>query len=346
HLLLPSHSGALAAGAVRGLQVRQDLSIALTLPPTASPPRPPSPPSSPRRRWLWAVQGLITLAVVAFVARSIARNWSEFRSLHVALTLAPGWIVAAVATVCVTYVMQIESWRRILAGWGQRLAFGPAARIWTLANLGRYVPGKVWSVAGLLVLAQQAGVRAAPAAASAVVIQAVSLGSGAAVVAAVTPNAAPPLRLLLAGLAALAPIAVLAWRPAARWLSRLVNAINPLEPLSLSAVLASTVLTVLSWGTYGAALWMLSRGLLHDASLPLGTAVGAFTLGYILGLLALFAPGGVGVRELVLIGLLAPFIGSGPAVALSVASRILLTIMEAAAALATLPLRHRRQESP
>ena len=201
-------------------------------------------------------------------------------------------------------------------------------------------------MAGLLVLAQQAGVPAAPAAASAVVIQAVSLGSGAAVVAAVTPNAAPPLRLLLAGLAALAPIVVLAWRPAARRLSRLVNAINPLEPLNLSAVLASTVLTVLSWGTYGAALWMLSRGLLHDASLPLGTAVGAFTLGYILGLLALFAPGGVGVRELVLIGLLAPFIGSGPAVALSVASRILLTIMEAAAALATLPLRHRRQESP
>src|SRR5207244_3688942 len=79
----------------------------------------------------------------------------------------------------------------------------------------------------------------------------------------------------------------------------LVNALNPPEPLSLSAVLASTVLTVLSWGTYGAALWMLSRGLLHDASLPLGTAVGAFTLGYILGLLALFAPGGVGVRELV-----------------------------------------------
>ena len=101
----------------------------------------------------------------------------------------------------------------------------------------------------------------------------------------------------------------------------------------------------ISWGTYGASLWMLCRGLLPGAHLPLGTAVGAFTLGYTLGLLALFAPGGVGVRELVLIGLLAPFLGSGGAVALSVASRILLTVLEAAAALATLPLRHRPQES-
>lgn len=279
------------------------------------------------------------------MGRAIARNWTEFRSLHVTVTLAPAWIAGAALLVILTYVMQIESWRRILAGWGQRLPFGPAARTWSLANLGRYVPGKVWSVAGLVVLAQRAGVQPGPAAASAFVIQAVTLGSGVAVVAAVTPHAAPPLRLALAGLAAVATIVVLVWRPTARWLGRLVSAASPLEPLAPAAVLAAAVLTVLSWGTYGAALCMLARGLLPDAPLPLATAIGAFTLGYILGLLALFAPGGVGVRELVLIGMLAPALGSGGAVALSVASRVMLTLMEAAAALVTLPLRHSAQES-
>jgi uncharacterized membrane protein YbhN (UPF0104 family) len=297
------------------------------------------------RRWLWVVQGLVTLAVVGFVGRSIARNWTEFRSLHVALGVAPAWIAAATVMVFITYAMQVESWRRILAGWGQHLPFGPAARTWSVANLGRYVPGKVWSVAGLVVLAQRAGVQPGPAAASAFVIQAVSLGSGVATVAAATPHSAPPLRLALAGLAALATILVLVWRPTARWLSGWVHAIAPLEPLSASAVLASAGLTVLSWGTYGAALWMLAHGLIPGASLPLATAVGAFTLGYILGLLALFAPGGVGVRELVLIGLLAPSLGSGGAVAVSVASRVLLTLTEALAAVITLPLRHRPQES-
>jgi uncharacterized membrane protein YbhN (UPF0104 family) len=301
------------------------------------------------RRWLWAVQGLVTLAVLAFVGRSIARNWSEFRSLHVTLTIAPAWIAGSVLLVLLTYAMQIESWRRILAGWGQRLAFGPAARTWSVANLGRYVPGKVWSVAGLVVLAQRAGIAPGPAAASAFVIQAVSLGSGVAVVAGVTPHSASPLRLALAGLAAVATILVLVWRPTALWLGRVVTSMAPLEPLAPSAVLAAIILTVLSWGTYGAALWMLARGLLHDAPvplpLPLTTAIGAFTLGYILGLLALFAPGGVGVRELVLVGLLAPFLGSGGAVAVSVASRVLLTLTEVAAALLTLPLQHRPPES-
>src|SRR3989449_6573163 len=89
--------------------------------------------------------------------------------------------------------MHIESWRRILLGWGQRIGFGAAARTWSLANLGRYVPGKVWSVAGLGVLAQRAGVPMAPTAASAFVAQALALGTGAAVVAAVTPHPTPPL---------------------------------------------------------------------------------------------------------------------------------------------------------
>src|SRR5439155_1669024 len=209
HLLLPSDPRAVAPRAVGRLQVREDL-IA--------------------RRWLWAVQGLVTLAVVVFVSRSIAHNWSEFRSLHVTLAFAPGWIAGSVVMVFLTYAMQIESWRRILAGWSQRLPFGPAARTWSVANLGRYVPGTAWSVAGLVVLAQQAGVAPCPAAACALVIQ------------------------------------------------------------------------------------------------P-GT------------------PGGGGVRRLVLVGLLAPFPGSGGAVVVSVASRVLLTLMEAAAALLTLPLRHRPQES-
>lgn len=291
------------------------------------------------------MQALVTLAVLVFVTRSIARNWTEFQSLHVTLRVAPAWIAGSSLLVFMTYVMQIESWRRILAGWGQRLPFSPAARAWSLANLGRYVPGKVWSVAGLVVLAERAGVQRAPAAASAIVIQAVSLGSGVAVVAAATPHSAPPARLALAGVAAVATIAVLVWRPTAVWLSRLVSAAKALEPLQVRAVLASAALTVLTWVTYGAAFWMLAQGLIPQAALPVSTAVGAFTLGYILGLLALFAPGGVGVRELVLVGLVTPFLGSGGAVAVSVASRVLLTLTETMAALITFPLRDRSQES-
>src|SRR5690349_23744575 len=61
HVLLPTDSRALVdARAVGRLQVREDLSAAA---PAA-------------RRWLWVVQALVTVAVVAFVGRSVIRNWA------------------------------------------------------------------------------------------------------------------------------------------------------------------------------------------------------------------------------------------------------------------------------
>ncbi len=297
------------------------------------------------RKWLWRGGQVALAAVVALMVwRAIARNWDEFRSLHVTLAPRAGWLALSALTVFATYALQIESWRRILGGWGQRLPYGRAARIWLLVNLGRYIPGKIWSVAGLMVLAQRAGVEPWAAGASAFAIQAVGLGTAVALIAAATPGAASPLRLAAAASVAIATIAFLAWDRAARGVARLAGGTAQLRPLPLAAVAESAGLSLLSWITYGVAFWLLARGLGLPGALPVATAAGVFALGYILGLLALFAPGGVGVREVVLIGLLAPALGGGGAVALSVASRILLTLTEVAAPLCAVLITRRAKE--
>ncbi len=297
------------------------------------------------RRWLWwSIQIVVAAVVAVMVWRAIARNWDEFRSLHVALALKPGWIALSTFVVFVAYAMQIESWRRVLAGWAQRLSYGRAARIWLLVNLGRYVPGKVWSVAGLIVLSQRAGVAAWASGASAFAIQAVALGTAVPVVAAATPGAESPLRLATAAAVAVATIAFLAWERGARWLAGIAGLVEGFQPLPLAAVAESAALMLAGWLAYGLAFWLLARGLGLPGALPLPAAAGVFALGYILGLLALFAPGGVGVRELVFIGLLTPTLGSGGAVALSVGSRVLLTLCEVAAPLAVLLFTGRNKE--
>jgi uncharacterized membrane protein YbhN (UPF0104 family) len=293
---------------------------------------------STTRRWLWVIQAAVAVVVIVLVTRSLQRNWAEFRSLEVHLALRPGWLGLALLTVFVTYSFYIEAWRRLLAGWGQRIGFRPAARAWCLANLGRYVPGKVWSVTGLVMLAQRAGVRGSAAAASTVAFQALVLGTGVAVVAGATPHATSALRLVIGFLVAAASLVVLVWGPTARWLGRTMSAANPLSPLPLSAVGAGAVMMLLGWLAYGLSFWLFVQGLLPEPRLSIAAASGVFTLSYILGTLALFAPGGIGVRELVLISLLTPYLGSGGAVATSVGSRVLLTVGEVAAALIAVAL--------
>ena len=298
------------------------------------------------RRWLWWALQLAVAGVVAWMIwTAVARNWSQFRSLHVSIAPRYGWIALSVLVLLLSFVSSVEAWRRILGCWEQRLRFPVAIRIWLLANLGRYIPGKVWSVAGLVVLAQRAGIAAWAAAASAVAIQAIAIGTAVALVAAATPGAASPVRLAAAALIAAGTIAILAWERAARRVAGLVG-IPQIQPLSLAAVAQSSGFGLLSWIAHGVAFWLLGRGLGLPGTLPVTTAVGAFTFGYVLGLLALFAPGGVGVREVVLISLLTPAVGAGGAVVWSVASRIELTLIEVTAAFAAVLIGGRSKEDP
>jgi len=179
---------------------------------------------------------------------------------------------------------------------------------------------------------------------AAIAIQAVALGTAVPVVAAATPGAESPLRLATAAAVAVATIAFLAWERGARWLAGIAGLVEGFQPLPLAAVAESAALMLAGWLAYGLAFWLLARGLGLPGALPLPAAAGVFALGYILGLLALFAPGGVGVRELVFIGLLTPTLGSGGAVALSVGSRVLLTLCEVAAPLAVLLFTGRNKE--
>ncbi len=164
------------------------------------------------RKWLWwALQIVVAGVVVMMVWGALSRNWAEFRSLRVTLALKPGWIALALLPILLSYASSIEVWRRLLAGWAQHLAYLQAARVWLVSNLGRYIPGAIWSVAGFVVLAQRTGVAAWAAGASVFAIQAVAVGTGVALVFAFTPGAESPLRLGAAALAALATIGVLTW---------------------------------------------------------------------------------------------------------------------------------------
>ena len=283
-------------------------------------------------RTIWLLQGVLALAVIVFVWRSAARHWDEFRSLEFAVQLRPGWIALAGAVVLLTYGLLVAAWRAVIGGWGERLAYRPAVRIWTVSNLGRYLPGKVWSVAGLAVLAQREGVAAWAAVGAAVAMQAIAVGSGVAVAAATVPGTLSAPGALVAAAVAAATIAALAMPRVVALVGRMTRRPG-LRPMPVKAVVLAGTVTTVSWLAYGVGFWCLARGTLGNTSLGMAPAIGVFAAGYITGLLALFAPGGVGVREAVFIALLAPSVGSGGAIVLGVASRALLTLTEVAAAL-------------
>jgi hypothetical protein len=282
---------------------------------------------------IWSLQLGLAAVLVVFVGRALATNWSEFRALDVDISLRARPLVLAVLTTLLTYGCLIEAWRRVILGWGDRLSFHDAAYIWTVSNLGRYIPGKVWTLAGLVVLARREGVRGATATAGGLVMQVVAVGTGGAVMVAGLAGETALWGALAAVALSAAVVTGLVWQPVGVPIMRMLGGGAEARPLAPGPALLAVGATLVGWVTHGLSFWLISRGVLADASLALSAAITAFAGAYILGLLALFAPGGLGVREAVLATALAPITGAGGAVLLSIASRLFLTVMEIGVAL-------------
>lgn len=290
--------------------------------------------------WVRTAQWLAGLAIIAYAARSLMRNWVELRSQPLEWRVEPAWLLLSALVVWLMYAVLIVAWRVMLAGWGQRLDALAAARIWTVSSLGKYLPGKVWAVAGMALMSQRAGIAPWAATGSAVVLQVLAIGSGAAVagltgreaIEQAHPGAGAALVLLVG--AAVAGVLLLLWPPFLRRLLRLAapNAEARGAPPAFG-IGFGIVANVVAWLGYGLALWLLARGLLPTARLEPGLAIAVFTASYLAGFLALFAPGGLGVREGLFILMLQGSLGIGAATALALASRVLLTITEFGAAI-------------
>jgi glycosyltransferase 2 family protein len=281
--------------------------------------------------------------------RSIVVNWQSFQSQSVAWRLMPGWIAASVLVVFAGYVVLIEAWRRVVLSMGERLTFPTAARIWFLGSLGKYIPGKVWAVAGAAVLSRRAGVDPSVAVAGALVLQALALTSGAATVAVTArevfqtmgPNVVPVAAALL--VACLAGIGFLGSQSVLDRFSRILpRSFPPLRAIRPAVLAGAFGANLVAWFAYGVALLFLARGVVPDVHLGLAQAVGVFTCSYLAGFVALFAPGGLGPRESVFLLILAGDIGLKPAAGLALASRLLLTGTEL---LPAVPLLFRRDRT-
>ena len=292
-----------------------------------------------RTTWWRVTQVVLAVLVVGIAVRRLVANWSELRSQDVAWSVRPASLVLSVLIVWAAYALLIEAWRRVVISMRQRLSYVAAARICMVSNLGKYVPGKVWAIAGNAVMAQRAGVDAHAAVAAAILNQALAIGSGVILVSALSPAALRAygsgyvIATIVLGAAAIGAVLTLTSRRALQLLQRLLPAsIPPLVPVSPGVMLGSLVVNALAWGGYGFAFLVLAHGLSPDAALSWTLATTVFTISYLVGLVALFAPGGVGVRESAFTLLLAPPLGLKLAVALALATRVLLTITELGAA--------------
>ena len=287
--------------------------------------------------------------VVVFASIAISKRWDMIGG-RIA-TIDVDWISLTEASllVFVAYAVLIETWRRVLAAWDAKLPWWTAARIWFAAGLGKYIPGNLWSLAALGVMARETGASSVAAAGSSIIVNVFNLVSGLALVLIFATRLIPH----AAAFAAAAVLSVVGVLAAPMWLPMLVRLACRItkRDVRMPVIPASTVWwsligTAFAWCAYGVAFRLFAVAILGDNAVHGGFVlyIAAYTAAYIVGFITLIAPAGIGVREagiwegLPLLGLTT----YGDAVIVAVISRLWLTVLEVIPGLVALVAGHIR----
>jgi glycosyltransferase 2 family protein len=280
---------------------------------------------------------IVSILLIGFIftllGREIAKSWNQIPSS----TLVNLWpqLSLYLAFMLVFHIMLASAWHGILKSHGVGCTFGQSAFTFFAANLGKYLPGKVLYVLGRLEFTRQLGVDRLiglscftleqlqlTLIATLFSLPAITLALG-------IPKTYTPIVVVTSGILTLLVLMNLhhIMKLANRVLLRYSNRpdIPALPGLVRLRLLGNYCLAWLIYSASGCLLIESVFGLSPEDFVFVGSA---FTAAWLIGFLSVLTPGGIGVREGVLVALLLPILGAGEASLIAISTRIIWSIAE------------------
>jgi hypothetical protein len=295
--------------------------------------------------------GVVAFLIIALVTvvMGLSRAWTNWIVLGGGsgeeLDPRPLLICTALVLGALALLLTGWLWAILFKVSGGRTRTSEAAAAWLGSNLGRYLPGKVWQLTSIAAYLAARGDTGSIAFTVSLALQAVMLAVGALIgVGILGPlvfSALNPWVFVIGGsgvLIALHPTVL-------RWVTRFVRRVLKedrtgdradnskvlvSDGITARSIFIAAVVAVLIWSLYGAGFWVLVASLFteHGITFPMATAV--FATGYVVGYMAIIAPGGLVVREGAIIGLLGMVAGMplSSATIIALAARVWTTAAE------------------
>jgi hypothetical protein len=277
-------------------------------------------------RWIkWAV----VVAAIAVGVYEITGKWQGVQQGLSQIGLATS-LYALLALFGVQFAT-LRAWQVLLAGLGSPLRTTVAGRILFVGQLGKYIPGSVWSVLAAMELGARANVPRSRSASASLLTMMMSLLTGLLVAAVTLPFAQSDSGYLW--VFAIVPLVIACLHP--KVLNPILNKLfalakrPPLErPVTGRVVLHALAWSVASWLFNGLQIWLLADRFGGPVGKTVLLSLGGYAFAWCVGFVVVIAPAGAGVRDPLIIAALTPAIGYNPALAVMLVSRAVNTISD------------------
>jgi len=284
--------------------------------------------------WTAVKYGLLS-AVFVFVTRYVFTQW---QSIHEVKHLKLGGLAWAFVGGMMAPLLNVRSCQRLLAAHGVSLRYRQVVGLFYIPMLGKYVPGKVWSLMTAFAVYGREGISKKVTAVNLTVLMALAMISSLLVI--VVFGHLSPLWSFNYWLCVISSVVLIAgmYPPLFYGILNAVlsllgrSAINPIP--SFLEIIEISLMLVLARSVYGVGFFFVVSSVSDVPLSELPGMVAVFTFAQVAGLVAVFTPAGIGVREGALLLGLEPVVGPGPAIVATAICRLWQTLIELIMAIA------------
>ena len=286
-------------------------------------------PASPGRRVLgWTITGV----VLFFLGRFAWSNWQKIREVDFAIRVDA--LLLSMVVLALYFMGRAWLWHFLTTRYRIDIPMRRSMGAWFLSQLGKYIPGKVFMYAGrLYYYAREGRSKTLFSLCFVVETMATILSSTMIVLVALAEVGLPQLQpyepvlmIAIVGLVVALHPAVL--RRLASWGLRMLGRSSINFALRGRDTVLFVVLYSVNWLVFGIAFFLFINSIYRIGTEHILYLAGAFSAASLIGMFSVFVPSGLGVREGVLILMLAPIVSVEAAIVISFASRLWFTATE------------------
>jgi len=272
------------------------------------------------------------IAALVFMMVFILRNAKQIEYLPETPDISV--LLLSMFIVWCGFISVILIWKYFLKSYGERITTGQAYTVYFRSNLGKYLPGKVWQLAGMAYLCSELGIKPKKSIPASLYNQVLAMLTGVAIF---FTCAYPSDSGLVNGylwytlFGGVMTMFILYPNILTRLMNfslRFIGKSEVTEEIGRGVLFTTIVLYVLAWGVFGWGFSIFLRFLGIRTVFSIPEATGILSGSVSIGFLAFFAPGGLGVREGIMVFLLEKYHPLKMAVFISVAARLWLTAVE------------------
>lgn len=306
------------------------------------------------KKILWKVFSYgVVVTIIFYLAKSLVSDWQSLKYVNYQFNV--WYLLASGVLFLIVMLLQPVIWREVLKTLhgNVRLPLFPILKVYIYSQFGRYLPGSIWSYIGQVFLGEKEGIERDKLTVSVVYSLILSIAASfilPLLIFSFIPSWLSVKFKILTFVAAI--FGIISLHPKLFYLmSNLTVRVFKIQSmakeslLDFSSVLKFFLYNIAAAILSGVAFFVFVNAFIKAPIPVILYLVSSFILSAVLGMIAVFAPGGLGVREAFLVLFLRKHFTQSVSVFLSLGVRIWLTLIEVILFMVVVILDLRRKQS-